>query len=66
MKSYELKPTYENLLETYRNNTIDRNGDVFRFTEILNAVEDGCAIALDGNWGSGKTFFIKQVKTGGS
>lgn len=62
MKSYELKPTYENLLETYRNNTIDRNGDVFLFTEILNAVEDGCAIALDGNWGSGKTFFIKQVK----
>jgi len=62
MKSYELKPTYENIFETYKNDTISRNEDVFHFTTILNAVEDGCSIALDGNWGSGKTFFVKQVK----
>lgn len=62
MKSYDLKPTFENLLETYNRNVIGRNPDIFRFTEILDSVEDGCSIALDGNWGSGKTFFVKQVK----
>lgn len=62
MKSYELKPTYENLLYTFLEDAILRNTDIFRFVDILNSVEDCCAIALDGNWGCGKTFFVKQVK----
>lgn len=62
MKSYELKPTYENLLSTYLEDTIGRNADIFRFTSILNSISDSYSIALDGNWGSGKTFFVKQVK----
>jgi len=62
MKSYELQPTYENLLETYLNDTISRDTDVFRFIERLNSLNDSCSIALDGGWGSGKTFFVKQTK----
>ena len=62
MKSYELKPTYENLLETYINDTIGRSKDVFLFSQILNGIESSCAVALDGSWGSGKTFFVKQTK----
>lgn len=62
MKSYELQPTYENLLNTYLNDTIARDIDVFRFIEILNSIGDSSSIALDGGWGSGKTFFVKQVK----
>ncbi len=62
MKSYELQPTYENLLNTYLNDTIARDMDVFRFVEILNSIDDSCSIALDGGWGSGKTFFVKQSK----
>ena len=62
MKTYEIKPTFENLLQTYVDNTIGRNDDVFRFTEILNSIDDSCAVALDGRWGSGKTFFVKQTK----
>lgn len=62
MKAYDLKPTYENLIQTFRNDILGRNADIFRFTEILDTIEDGCSIALDGNWGSGKTFFVKQVK----
>lgn len=62
MKTYDLKPTYENLLEAYRNDSIGRNADVFHFTSILDSIEGACSIAIDGNWGSGKTFFVKQVK----
>lgn len=62
MKSYELQPTYENLLNTYLNDTIARDMDLFRFIEILNSIDESCSIALDGGWGSGKTFFVKQAK----
>ena len=62
MKSLELLPTTENIKSTYCENTIGRNNDLHRFVEILDAVDDGCVIALDGNWGSGKTFFVKQAK----
>lgn len=62
MKSFELKPTEENLLSTYKNDQIGRNTDIHAFVDILNSLEDSCSIALDGAWGSGKTFFVKQVK----
>lgn len=62
MKAYDLKPTNENLLKTYKEDTIGRNADLFSFTTILDTIDEGCSIALDGNWGSGKTFFAKQVK----
>lgn len=62
MKSFELKPTKENLLSTYKNDQIGRNTDIHAFVDILNSLEDSCSIALDGAWGSGKTFFVKQVK----
>lgn len=62
MKSYELKPTYENLLNSIVRDTIGRNYDIRMFAEILNALNDSCSIAVDGKWGSGKTFFVKQTK----
>lgn len=62
MKSFELKPTPENLLNTFLDDTISRDTDIFRFIDILDSIEDCCSIALDGNWGCGKTFFVKQAK----
>lgn len=62
MKAYDLQPTYENLLNTFTNDTIGRNSDVFHFVDILDSAEDNCSIALEGKWGSGKTFFVKQTK----
>lgn len=62
MKSFELKPTPENLVNTFLEDTISRDTDIFRFIDILNTIEDSCSIALDGNWGCGKTFFVKQIK----
>lgn len=62
MKSYDLLPTRENLLEAVKENVIGRNEDVVRFAELLNSIENNFSIALSGGWGSGKTFFVKQVK----
>lgn len=62
MKSYELQPTHENIIATLADNLIDRNKDVFRFMTLLDSIGDSCSIALDGKWGSGKTFFVKQLK----
>lgn len=62
MKAYDLKPTFENLIGTFTKDIIGRNEDILRFVTILDAIEDSCSIALDGNWGSGKTFFVKQCK----
>lgn len=62
MKSLELKPTHENLIDTLLHDTIGRNKDVWMFTNIINSISDACSIAVDGSWGSGKTFFVKQTK----
>lgn len=62
MKSLELQPTYENLINTFVEDSIGRNSDIVSFADILNSLDEGCAIALDAKWGAGKTFFIKQTK----
>ena len=62
MKSFDLHPTYENILTTYTNNTLSRNTEVGYFVNILYSVNGGCSIALNGKWGSGKTFFVKQCQ----
>ncbi len=62
MKSLELQPTYENLIKTFWEDSIGRNADIVSFADILNSLDDCCAIALDAKWGAGKTFFVKQTK----
>ena len=62
MRTFELQPTHDNVLEAFENDILDRNIDVLRFTELLDSIESSCSIALDARWGAGKTFFVKQVK----
>ena len=62
MKSLDLTPTNENVYNSLINDSIGRGEFVRQFVKMLNAIEDNCTIALEGNWGSGKTFFVKQVK----
>lgn len=62
MKKYEMLPTEENLIETMYKDTINRNKDIVYFYNILQAQELASAIAIDGRWGSGKTFFVRQTK----
>ena len=62
MNSLQLLPTEENLIKTYRDNAIERNNDVNSFVNILYDVDGQMSICVDGQWGSGKTFFVKQAK----
>lgn len=62
MKYIDLKATHENIVETFVNDSIGRNVDICRFIVLLNSLDRACSIALNAAWGSGKTFFVKQVK----
>lgn len=62
MKNYSLKPTEETICELFCNNITGRNDAVYRLVELLQSIDDSFAIAINGEWGSGKTFFTKQVK----
>lgn len=60
MNSFELIPTEENLIQALKKDILKRNKDLVRFYELILAQEGTCSIAIDGRWGSGKTFFVKQ------
>lgn len=62
MKALDLQPTHENLFKTFQNDVIGRNSEIFYFVQLLNSINGAFSIALNGKWGSGKTFFIKQTK----
>ena len=62
MKNFDLMPTKENLIDALQKNAIGRNNDLAYFYELLLAQEGASSIAIDGRWGSGKTFFIKQAE----
>ena len=62
IKSLELDPTKENILSTIEKDLLDRNESVLQFVKFCNAQEGKCSIALNAQWGYGKTFFVKQAK----
>lgn len=62
MRSLDLKPTKENLIQKLREDSLDRNVAIYRFIRLLLSIEDAMTISIDGDWGSGKTFFVKQLK----
>lgn len=62
IKNYELEPTFENVAETLLNDTLKRNNYLYKFYDLLKCINSSCSICLDGAWGSGKTFFVKQVQ----
>lgn len=62
MGGLELLPTEENLVKALKDDLLKRNKDLVYFYDLLAAQETSGSIALDGRWGSGKTFFIKQTE----
>lgn len=58
---YEL-PTDSVIVSCFADDVIGRNQDVVSFCSIIDSFNYSTIVALDGSWGSGKTFFIKQTK----
>lgn len=62
MKRLELMPTDENILTSLEEDIFKRNQDLGYFIQLLDSIEGPYSIAINGSWGSGKTFFVKQAK----
>jgi hypothetical protein len=62
IKSLELDPTRENVYKTLVADAVGRNKNLWQFACFCSAQESGCSIALDSGWGTGKTFFLKQLQ----
>lgn len=62
MKKYDILPTNENLKKSIEKNVTDRNQNIYQLLKLLNYQEESWSIAINGDWGSGKTFFVKQCK----
>ncbi len=62
MKKTELLPTNENLVTSLKEDAIKRNEDLLYFISLLDSITGPYSVALDGQWGSGKTFFVKQTQ----
>lgn len=62
MKKYDIQPTEDNLKESLNKNTTGRNENIYQLLRLLNHQEGSWSIAINGDWGSSKTFFVKQCK----
>ena len=60
MKTLSLRPTKAVLRDTFENDYLERNKDICQFIQLLDAIEDDCTVAIDAQWGAGKTFFVKH------
>lgn len=62
MNKYDILPTESNLTLSIKNDTTGRNSNLYNLLRLLNLQQDSLSIAINGSWGTGKTFFIKQCQ----
>lgn len=62
VKNYSTSPTDENAFALLKSDPLGRNAAVFRFLQLIDAIDENCSIAINGEWGNGKTIFVRQVK----
>lgn len=62
MKRATLEATKDNILNSIKENTYNRNADVRDFIEALDTIEGNMFISLDAQWGAGKTFYVRQIE----
>lgn len=63
MNRYDQEPTEENIRKSLIYDTFGRNHYIEKFYELLMYADGLGSIAVDGEWGTGKTFFAKQLLT---
>ena len=59
---YELEVNEENIKKTLISDVLERNGSIYNFLNLIYSINTKCTISIDGDWGTGKTFFVKQVE----
>ncbi len=62
MKRITLEATDDNILNSIKDNTYNRCGDIKSFVEALDTIEGNFFISLDAKWGEGKTFYVRQIE----
>ena len=60
MIKYEMEATKENLKSTIDRNVLGRNSQLIMLAKLILNLNENVIISIDGKWGSGKTFFVKQ------
>lgn len=61
MKKYEILTSDDNLCKTINKDTLHRNIKIINLMRLLNHVNENFMMSIDGEWGTGKTFFVKQM-----
>lgn len=61
MRRIDSTPTRDTLVKLLHNDALGRNEDLAEFAGILESIEGGFSLFVDADWGSGKTFFVRQV-----
>lgn len=62
MRKYNLEATDENILGAIETDLLHRTEDVKAFIELLETLDYNAFISLDGAWGDGKTFLVRQIE----
>lgn len=62
MMEIGFKLNEENIIKTLETDYLNRNRYLNGLINILNNVNDSKIISLDGDWGSGKTWFLKSLE----
>ena len=56
MDKYDIEPTKVNLINSIQKDITGRNQSLENLIRLLNRQNDSWSIAINGSWGSGKTF----------
>lgn len=62
MKKYDMEINEKNLLDSIQKDYLGRNKKLSKLMDLLNSVNGNIVISIDGNWGTGKTIFVKQLE----
>lgn len=62
MKKFNIEATDENILNSIGDDKLQRTQDIYDFINMLETIDYNAFIALDAQWGEGKTFFVRQIE----
>lgn len=60
--NYDFELNEEKLLDCIKCNKLNRNTKINNLLKMINLLKRNTIISVDGNWGCGKTVFVKQIE----